>query len=124
MCEQTLFHAWQTQETALDTDCYVWCTATTISSMAAESHPGIKAITLSFDDEANELNEVAQAVETAKLHPMTHIVHQVKPETTLCNLADWIDCYEEPFFSMAANDTISKTASRNNLTVVLNGLRF
>jgi asparagine synthase (glutamine-hydrolysing) len=96
--------------------------STTISAIAARQHPGIKAFTLGYRDDAPELDEVAEAAATARLHPMQHIVKRVAADQSLCNLSQWIAGYEEPFYSLAANDIISRLVKENNVTVIVNGL--
>jgi len=96
--------------------------STTISALAAKQHPGIKAFTLGYQNDAPELDEVLQAEATARLHPMEHIVARVNQEESLCDLSAWVSGYEEPFYSLAANFVISKLVKENNVTVVLNGL--
>jgi len=96
--------------------------STTISSIASELHPGIKAFTLAYEDNVPELDEAAQARATAAMHPMQHIVYEVHPAELLVDLDRWIDGYEEPFYSLAANFVISRVVKENNVTVILNGL--
>ncbi len=96
--------------------------STTISAIASKLHPGIKAFTLGYESNAPEFDEVSQARATAAMHSMEHIVHIVKPEETLCYLAEWVDGYEEPFYHLAANYVISQIVKNNEVTVVLNGL--
>jgi len=96
--------------------------STTISAIAAQEHPGIKAFTLAYEREANEFDEIPQAKATAKMYPLRHIIKQVRPEETLQYLEDMTRCYEEPFCSLAPNYVISQLVSENNVKVVLNGL--
>ena len=95
--------------------------STTISAIASELHPGIKAFTLAYDNTAPELNEVQQAMATAMMHPMEHIVHRVDP-ADLYDLQSRIEGYEEPCHGLAANYVISKLVRDNDVKVVLNGL--
>jgi len=96
--------------------------STTISAIAARHHPGIKAFTLGYQDDASEMDEVAEAEATAHMHSMQHIIERVDPDSSLLDLAAWIRGYEEPFYSLAANYEISKLVKANQVTVVLNGL--
>ncbi len=96
--------------------------STTISAMASCYHPGIKAFTLAYENAVPEMDEVPQAVATARMHPIEHIIHRVNPDDSLCYLRQWIEGYEEPFYGLAANYVISKLVRDNNITVVLNGL--
>ena len=96
--------------------------STTISAIASELHHGIKAFTLAYENTAPELNEVSQAIMTARMHPMEHIVHLVDPSESLKDIESWIDGYEEPFHGIAANYEISKLVKGNGVKVVLNGL--
>lgn len=96
--------------------------STTISAIAARLHPGIKAFTLAYEDTSPEMDEVPQAMATARMHPMQHIVHRVDPTESLSDLGAWVEGYEEPFYSLAANHAISKLVADNGVTVVLNGL--
>ena len=96
--------------------------STTISAIASELHPGIKAFTLAYENTAPELNEVPQAVMTARMHPMEHIVNRVDPSESLKDIESWIDGYEEPFHGLAANYEISKLVKNNDVKVILNGL--
>lgn len=96
--------------------------STTISAIASRLHPGIKAFTLAYENQAPDLDEVSQAEATARINPLEHIIHRVDPDETLPDLDTWIAGYEEPFHSLAANHVISKIVKQNNVTVVLNGL--
>ena len=96
--------------------------STTISAIAAQLHPGIKAFTLGYEEDVPEMDEVPQARATAKMYPMQHIVEKVGRETVLDDLKVMTSCYEEPFFSISSNHEISRLVSRNQVTVVLNGL--
>lgn len=96
--------------------------STTVSAIAARLHPGIKAFTLGYENLAPEMDEVSQAIATARLHPMEHIIHRVDPVDSLVDLDRWIEGYEEPFHGLAANHVISKIVKENNVKVVLNGL--
>lgn len=96
--------------------------STTISAIAARQHPGIKAFTLGYQNDAPEMDEVPQAEATARMHPLHHIVERVDPDRSLTDLPAWIRGYEEPFHHIAANYVISKLVKENQITVVLNGL--
>ena len=96
--------------------------STLISSIAAQQHPGIKAFTLGYMDDAPELDEVDQAQATAQMYDIEHIVKRVDPTQSFQDLTQWIRGYEEPFYSLAANYEISKLAKESGVTVVLNGL--
>jgi asparagine synthase (glutamine-hydrolysing) len=96
--------------------------SSTMSAIAAQLKPGIKAFTLGYNEEASELDEVQQAQDTAALHSMEHIIERVEPESCLHNLGAWVEGYEEPYYSLAPNHVISELASENDVTVVLNGL--
>ncbi len=96
--------------------------STTVSSIASRLHPGIKAFTLGYENTVPEMDEVAQAISTASLHPMEHIIHRVNPMDSLVDLNKWIEGYEEPFQGLAANYVISKLVKENDVKVVLNGL--
>ena len=96
--------------------------STTISAIAAQHHPGIKAFTLGYQNDAADLDEVTQAEATARLHAIQHIVERVNPRSVLDNLTNRVKHYEEPAYGLGANYTISKLAKNNNVTVVLNGL--
>ncbi len=96
--------------------------STTISAMASRYHQGIKAFTLAYENNAPEMDETLQAIATAKMNPIEHIVHTVNPDDSLQYLKQWIEGYEEPFDGLAANYVISQLVRDNNVTVVLNGL--
>ena len=96
--------------------------STTMSAISAQEHPGIKAFTLAYEDEAREYDELPQAQATARLYPMQHIIKKVLPETALSHLAEMVRCYEEPFHSLAPNYIISQLVAENGVTVILNGL--
>lgn len=96
--------------------------STTISAIAAQYHPGIKAFTLGYQNDASDLDEVSQAEATSRLHSMQHIVERVDPISVLKDLTDRVKNYEEPAYGLGANYTISKLAKNNKVTVVLNGL--
>jgi asparagine synthase (glutamine-hydrolysing) len=96
--------------------------STTVSAMAAHSHPGIQAFTLGFSPEYTEMDELEQAKATAAMHPMTHRIRVVHPEAILGHVREMIRCYEEPFFSLSPNYVISQFVAEHGLKVILNGL--
>jgi asparagine synthase (glutamine-hydrolysing) len=96
--------------------------STTISALAAGLHPGIQAFTLGYEDTAPEMDEVPQAEATARMCPMSHVVHRIDPAETLVDLEAWIDGYEEPHHNISPTHAISKLARDRGVTVVLNGL--
>lgn len=95
--------------------------STTISAIASGIHPGIKAFTLGYHKGIPELDEVKQAVATAALHPMEHIIHRVNPIGCL-DLRARIEGYEEPCYGLAANYMIAEVVRDNGIKVILNGL--
>lgn len=96
--------------------------STTISAIAAQEHPGIQAFTLGFEDSAPELDEVMEAEATARMWPMRHVVERIDRNALPCDIETWIDGYEEPYYSLAANHVISSVVRRHGVKVVLNGL--
>jgi asparagine synthase (glutamine-hydrolysing) len=96
--------------------------STTVSAMAAQLHPGIKAFTLGYQKDAPDMDEVSQARATARMYPMQHIVERADPARALQDLPAMIQGYEEPFYSIGPNFVLSKFVSQNNVKVVLNGL--
>ncbi len=96
--------------------------STTISVLASQHHAGIKAFTLGFLGSAPDLDEVEEAQATARMWPMQHIVTRIDREALPCNVEAWIDGYEEPYYSLAANHVISQVVRQNGVKVVLNGL--
>jgi asparagine synthase (glutamine-hydrolysing) len=96
--------------------------STTISALAAQQHPGIKAFTLGFQKDAPELDEVSEAQATARMHPMRHIIEYIDSGEVLTDLSKWMLGYEEPFYGLAANYVITKTVKKHGISVVLNGL--
>jgi asparagine synthase (glutamine-hydrolysing) len=96
--------------------------STTISAIASGLHPGINAFTLAFSKEVPEYDETDQAVETALMHPMNHILEKVDPVLLLADINDMVISYEEPIATLAPNHLISRCVSRHGIVVVLNGL--
>lgn len=96
--------------------------STTISAMAASSHEGINAFTLAFEEEVPEYDELEQAIETARMHPMRHIIMKVKPEEVMDHITEMVQGYEEPICILSPNYLISKCIAQHGITVVLNGL--
>jgi asparagine synthase (glutamine-hydrolysing) len=96
--------------------------STTVSALAAKLHPGINAFTLAFGKSVPEYDEVDQAIETAKMHPMSHILERVNPDEVLPHIHDMVLGYEEPFCTLAPNYLISRCISGHGIVVVLNGL--
>ncbi len=96
--------------------------STLVTSIASDLSPGITAFTLGFDSSLGELNEIEEAVDTAQMCDVNHIIETVTPESCLNNIDTWVDGYEEPFYSLAANHVMSSVAKRHNHKVVLNGL--
>jgi len=96
--------------------------STTVSAMAARSHPGIQAFTLGFSADYTEMDELPQAKATAAMHPMTHRIRVVRPEAVLGNVREMVRCYEEPFFSLSPNYVISQFVAEHGIKVILNGL--
>ena len=95
--------------------------STTISAIASQKHPGIKAFTLAFNN-SSDLDELKQAKSTAALYPLEHIVDIVEPQISLDTISDMVRCYEEPFYSLSPNFVVSKLASKHSMKVVLSGL--
>lgn len=96
--------------------------STTISSMASELHPNIKAFTLAFDKSISQYDELNEAVATANMHKMTHIVSKINADVVLNNINEMVLGYEEPFHHLAPNFAISEIVKNNDVKVVLNGL--
>lgn len=96
--------------------------STTVAALASTIHPGITAFTLAFDGTAPEYNELKQAREAARMHPIRHIVEIVKAEQVLENIDDMVQGYEEPMCTLSPNYLISKLIARHGIVVVLNGL--
>jgi asparagine synthase (glutamine-hydrolysing) len=96
--------------------------STTMSAIAAQEHPGIKAFTLAYEESAKEFDELPSARATASRYPLQHIIKKVVPEQCLPNLLEMTRCYEEPFYSIAPNYVISQLVAENQVTVILNGL--
>jgi asparagine synthase (glutamine-hydrolysing) len=96
--------------------------STTVSAIAAQFHPGIRAFTLGYEGGASDMDEIPQAEGTARMYPMRHIVKRVRPEECLQELPRWIAGYEEPYYSVPPTYVISRLARDNGVTVVLNGL--
>ncbi len=96
--------------------------STTVTAIAAASRPGIHAFTLGYRDCPPELDEVGQAADTARMCPVTHVIEMVDPVEVLGDLLAWIDGYEEPYYSLAANHVVSRVVRRHGVKVALNGL--
>ena len=96
--------------------------STTISAIASQKHPGIKAFTLAYEDTVPEMDELSQAKSTACMWPITHIWKKVKPNSSLSAINEITRCYEEPSLSLGPIYIISKLVNENQITVVLNGL--
>jgi len=96
--------------------------STTISALSARLHPGISAFTLAFDSSVPEYNEVSEAIETARMHPMRHILERVNPDEILPHIDDMVGGYEEPICTLAPNYLLSKSIAKHGIVVVLNGL--
>ncbi len=95
--------------------------STTVSAIASQLHPGIKAFTLVFS-KYKRLDESEQAKATAAMHPMQHIIWDIEIDSVLEHIDDMIECYEEPFYDLSPNYMISKLVAENKITVILNGL--
>jgi asparagine synthase (glutamine-hydrolysing) len=96
--------------------------STTISAIASSLHPGINAFTLAFDKTVPEYDELDQAVETARMHPMHHVIEKVSPDEVLTDIHDMVLGYEEPICTLAPNYLICKCIAKHGIVVVLNGL--
>ena len=96
--------------------------STTISAMASQLHPGIKAFTLGFDKSFSLYDEIEEAKATAKMYDMEHIVSFLDADVILDNIENMVLAYEEPYFHLAANYAISEIVKNNDVKVVLNGL--
>lgn len=96
--------------------------STTISAIASTVHPGIEAFTLAFEETAPELDEVPQAMATARMYDMKHVIHRVSAATALERLDQWVEGYEEPYYGFAANFVISEVVAEHGVKVILNGL--
>lgn len=95
--------------------------STTISSIASNMSPGVKAFTLSYPD-APEMGEVEQAKATARGRPMKHIIHDVVLHSSVEDLNQCALLYEEPFYDISPILEISSVVRRNGVKVVLSGL--
>ncbi len=93
-----------------------------MTAIASKYHDGIKAFTLGFENEAVDMDEVKEASETALRYPIKHIISRVNPESALHDISEWVDGYEEPFYSIPVTHVISKVIKNHNVKVVLNGL--
>jgi asparagine synthase (glutamine-hydrolysing) len=96
--------------------------STLVTAFASKMHPGITAITLGFDSDIQELNEVEEAKATAAMHPITHVIEHVTPDSCLDDIDLWIEGYEEPAHFLAANHVIGKIVRDHGCKVALNGL--
>ncbi|UCE55989.1 MAG: asparagine synthase (glutamine-hydrolyzing) [Desulfobacterales bacterium] len=96
--------------------------STTISAIAAREHPGIKAFTLAYEDNAADFDELPQAQATAAMWPMQHIWEKVLLKKSLAYLDQITRCYEEPFFTLGPTFIVSQLAKKHKVPVVLNGL--
>ena len=96
--------------------------STTVTAIAAQQHPGIKAFTLTYEDEAQELPELSQAKATAHMYPLEHLIKLVRPEEMLHYLDEMVRGHEEPRCSLSPNYVISQFVAANKVKVVLNGL--
>jgi len=95
--------------------------STTVSALAAQAQPGIKAFTLAFEA-GSRSDELAQAKATAAKHPMTHIVHETTLDYRLAWNRDMPLLYEEPFVMLSPHYVVARLAADNGVTVVLSGL--
>jgi asparagine synthase (glutamine-hydrolysing) len=96
--------------------------STTLSAIASRLHPGIKSFTLGFDKSITELDEVNQAVATAQMNQMDHIIEIVYPNDIQEEISQMILCAEEPNAILPPNYVISKLISRHGIKVAMNGL--
>ncbi len=95
--------------------------STTVSAIASELQPGIKAFTLAFED-LPEFDELQQAEATARMHRMEHIVKIIRAEEVIAHLEEMVLGYEEPFRSLSPNYMIARLVAEHGIKVVLNGL--
>ncbi len=95
--------------------------STTISAIASQKHPGIKAFTLAFKD-SSDLDELTQAKATSSMHSMQHLIKLIQPDSAIDGLKETTLCYEEPFYSLSPNFIISKFVAENDIKVVLSGI--
>jgi asparagine synthase (glutamine-hydrolysing) len=95
--------------------------STTISVMASKFIPNIKTMTLGFR-QYEEYNEIDEALDTARLHNLNHLITSVSPNEILQNIELTPNIYEEPYFYLPVNMIIAKIAQTNGVKVVLNGL--
>jgi asparagine synthase (glutamine-hydrolysing) len=96
--------------------------STTMTAIASQCQPNIKAFTLAYQDGACELDEVEQAKFVASKYKIEHIIHRVDPVSALNDLDMWIECYEEPYYGLSPTNIISKIAASYGIKVVINGL--
>jgi asparagine synthase (glutamine-hydrolysing) len=57
--------------------------STTVSAIASQFQPDIKAFTLGYEGVSPAMNEVEQASKTASMHNMNHIINYIKPITSI-----------------------------------------
>jgi asparagine synthase (glutamine-hydrolysing) len=96
--------------------------STTISVMASRLYPGIKAFTLGFDKTISRYDETEEAIATAQMNNIDHIVSFLKADVVLDNIEQMVLGYEEPFYHLAPNYAISKIVADHGVKVVFSGL--
>ena len=96
--------------------------STTMSAIAAQEHPGIKAFTLAFEEDAPEVEELSQAKATAGMWPMEHVWDRVSLHRVLSLIREITLCYEEPFLTLGPLYILSEFIRKHDVKVVLNGL--
>ena len=96
--------------------------STVISSMAAKANFDLTSYTLGFDRVDNSMDETDEAIATAAMYSMKHVVHNFSTFFDEEDLDSMVECYEEPYHDISPNFLMSKFVNSKGGKVVLNGL--
>ena len=96
--------------------------STLVSSIAAKNKINLTSYTLGFNKLNNSMDETQEAISTAKMYGMNHVVHRMSSYVSKEDLEGMVECYEEPFYDISPIYIMSKFVHSQGEKVILNGL--
>ncbi len=96
--------------------------STTMTVIAAQQHPAIRAFTLAYDQALDGTAELEQAYATASMHGLQHTVTRFCREELVTATDEMLWTFEEPIGALEPHYPIAKQISEQGIKVILNGL--
>lgn len=94
-----------------------------VTSIASAFLPNISGYTIGFEEEAElELNEIVAAKRVAEKHQIEHVSRVVTSKNMLDHIYNMVNCFEEPYLSLAPPFLAAELAHDNKAKVLLYGM--